>query len=428
MVLGQYHEHGEKIDLKGMPEQGVFDPRILLQVGVIDAQGLLAQSNLPFNGRVNLADREHFKAHLAPGSDALFISRPVLGRASGKWSIQLSRRITRANGEFGGVVVASLDPRLFHPFFCRLLPVVLLIAVGLIACRAGWIRAEATKDLSNLVFMVLTPALLFRTMSTVHVEQLNFKPVAIYFVAAALLFSAMLAWHGATRRATVLALAASFGNTVTIGIPLIGLAYGDAGLVTLFTLVSVHALLLLTLGTVVLELAVAREETAAGNGGGRHMMLTVLGAVRNDIVHPVPLPIIAGLLFAQTGLVIPAVLDRPLQLLGNAFGPVALVLVLVGVTLTHVRIGAHFKGALGLTLVKNLAFPALVAVLGGLLGLSGLPLTVMIVAASLPIGANVFMFSQRYAVAQELVTASVAVSTALGLVSISLVMALVSRL
>ena len=62
------------------------------------------------------------------------------------------------------------------------------------------------------------------------------------------------------------------------------------------------------------------------------------------------------------------------------------------------------------------------------LGLSGLPLTVMIVTASLPIGANVFMFSQRYEVAEDLVTASVAVSTALGLLTISLVMALVSLL
>lgn len=274
--------------------------------------------------------------------------------------------------------------------------------------------------------MVLTPALLFRTMSTVHVEQLNFKPVVMYFVAAALLFAVMLVWQGFTRRAAVLALAATFSNTVAIGVPLVGLAYGEAGLVTLFTLISVHALVLLTLATVVLELAVAREEAVAGTGGGRHMMLTVLGAVRNGIIHPVPLPIIAGLLFAQTGLVLPVVVDRPLQLLGNAFGPLALVL--VGVTLTQVRVGAHLKGALGLTLVKNLAFPALVAALSWSLGLSGLPLTVMIVAASLPIGANVFMFSQRYEVAEELVTASVAVSTGLGLVTISLVMALVSRL
>jgi len=308
------------------------------------------------------------------------------------------------------------------PVVSSLLPVVLLIAIGYVAGRAGWIRAEATRDLSNLVFMVLTPSLLFRTMSTVHVEQLDFKPVAMYFVAAALLFAAMLAWQGLTRRATVLALAATFSNTVMIGVPLVSLAYGQAGLVTLFTLISVHALVLLTLATVVLELAVAREAAVAGAGGGRRMMLTVLGAVRNGILHPVPLPIIAGLAFAQTGLVIPALLDRPLLLLSNAFGPIALVL--VGVTLTHVRVGQHLKGALGLALIKNLAFPALVAILSRSLGLSGVSLSVMIVAAAMPIGANVFLFSQRYRVAEGLVTASVAVSTALALLTVSLVMAL----
>ena len=52
----------------------------------------------------------------------------------------------------------------------------------------------------------------------------------------------------------------------------------------------------------------------------------------------------------------------------------------------------------------------------------------MVVAASLPIGANVFLFSQRYQVAQERVTASVAVSTALALVSLSVVMWLVGHL
>ncbi len=308
------------------------------------------------------------------------------------------------------------------PVFSSLFPVVLLIAIGYISGRAGWIRSEASKDLSNLVFMVLTPALLFRTMSTVHVEHLNFKPVAMYFVAAAVLFAAMLVWQGATRRAAVLALAATFSNTVMIGVPLVSLAYGEAGLVMLFTLISVHALVLLTLATVVLELAVAREQAAGDTGVPRHMALTVLAAMRNGIIHPVPLPIILGLVFAQTGFTIPVVLDKPLLLLSNAFGPIALML--VGVTLTQVRVGEHLRGAFGLALIKNLAFPALVALLSWSLGLSGLPLSVMIVAASMPIGANVFLFSQRYQVAQELVTASVAVSTLLALVTVSLVMAL----
>lgn len=47
-----------------------------------------------------------------------------------------------------------------NPVLHSLLPVVLLVAIGFIAGRAGWIRATAIKDLSNLVFMVLTPALL----------------------------------------------------------------------------------------------------------------------------------------------------------------------------------------------------------------------------------------------------------------------------
>jgi malonate transporter len=300
----------------------------------------------------------------------------------------------------------------------------LLIAIGFIAGRAGWIRAAATKDLSNLVFMVLTPALLFRTMSTVHVQDLNFKPVAMYFVAAGLLFFAMYFWQGATRRAAVLGLGATFSNTLVIGTPLIGLAYGEAGLITLFTLISVHALVLLTMATVVLELSVAREAAASGASTGRPMFRTILTAARNGIIHPVPLPIIVGLLFAQTGWVVPEVVDKPLQLLGNAFGPLALLL--VGVTVTHGRVGEQLKAALGLSLVKNLGLPAIMAGVGWAAGMSGLPLSVMIVAASLPIGANVFMFSQKYEVAQDLITASLAVSTAIGVLTISLVMAMIS--
>jgi len=314
-----------------------------------------------------------------------------------------------------------------HPVLSALLPVALLIAIGLIAGKVGWIRAEATKDLSNLVFMVLSPALLFRTMSVVHLEQLDFRPVAMYFVAAALVFVAMLAWQGLNRRAILMALTATFSNTVAIGTPLVGLAYGQAGLVILFALISVHALVLLTLATLVLELATVREAAASGaTGAERHPLRTVLEAVRSGIVHPVPLPIIIGLLFAQTGWLIPTVLDRPLQLLGNAFGPMALLL--VGVSLTRVPVGAQLKAALGLSLLKNLLLPALVALLGWATGLSGLPLTVMVVAASLPVGANVFMFSQRYGVAQDLVAATMAVSTAMALGTVTLAMAWVAYL
>jgi malonate transporter len=46
-----------------------------------------------------------------------------------------------------------------------------------------------------------------------------------------------------------------------------------------------------------------------------------------------------------------------------------------------------------------------------------------VVTAALPIGANVFLFSQRYGVAQELVTASVAMSSLLALITLTATLA-----
>ncbi|MEO7401192.1 MAG: AEC family transporter [Polaromonas sp.] len=313
--------------------------------------------------------------------------------------------------------------------FASLFPVVLLIATGFMTGRLGWIRAVAIKDLSNLVFLLLTPALLFRTMSGVRVEQLDFKPVAAYFLAVIILFGGTLLVQGFNRRAAVLALATTFSNTVMIGIALVSLMYGPAGLVTLLTLVSVHSLVLLTSATVVLELAVAHEQAAGTSdalaAAPRHPVATVGVAVKNALLHPVPLPIIAGLLFAQTGLRIPQLIDKPLELLANAFGPLALVL--VGLTLAYTPVGRHWRQALALASVKNLLHPLLVFGLCRLLGVTGLPMTVMVVASALPIGANVFLFSQRYQVAEELITASVVVSTALALFTLTLVLLLVGR-
>lgn len=302
-----------------------------------------------------------------------------------------------------------------------LVPVVVLIGAGYLAGKRRWIGGGAVKDLSHLIFLLLAPALLFRAMSTVHVEQLSLKPVAAYFIASGLLFAGTLALRGFNRTAAVIALANTYSNTVMIGIALIGLAYGEAGMVVLLTLISLHSLVLLTSATVVLELAVAREQAgASGNEKRPSMARTVMRALRNAIIHPVPLPIIAGLLFAQTGLVMPEALDKPIQLLGQAFGPIALVM--VGITLALTPIGRHWRGALVQALVKNLLHPLLVAFIGWLLGVRGIPLTVMVVAAALPIGANVFLFSQRYRTAEDLVTASVAVSTVLALVTLTLVM------
>ncbi|MCW5653746.1 AEC family transporter [Hydrogenophaga sp.] len=308
-----------------------------------------------------------------------------------------------------------------HPVVASLTPVFLLIAAGFLAGRLQWIRDGAIKDLSNLVFLLLIPALLFRTMSAVHFEELDLRPVGAYFLAALTLLGVSIAWRGFNRSSVVLALAGTFSNMVMIGITLVELAYGKAGLVTLLTLVSVHALILLTVGSVVLELAVAREVRQGGQRSP-HVLATAWSAFKGALLHPIPLPIVSGLLFAQTGWALPAVVDRPLQLLGSAFGPIALVL--VGVTLARTPMAGHLRQALWVTVSKNVALPVLVWACAWAMGISGLPLTVMVVAAALPIGANVFLFAQRYEVAQEITTASMGLSTLLALLTLSFFMML----
>jgi len=235
----------------------------------------------------------------------------------------------------------------------------------------------------------------------------------------------MLFIYGRDSRASVLALASIFSNTLMIGVPLVGLAFGEPGQVLLFTLISLHALVLLTFVTVVLELQMAHEQVQAG-GASRHMLRTVGLAMRNAIIHPVPLPILAGLLYAQTGWGLHPVIDKPLMLLGSAFGPVALVL--VGITLAHAKVGYQFANALKISIVKTVVHPVLMVSAGWLLGMRGLHLSVMVVAASLPVGANVFLFSQRYQKEEDVVTSSMALSTAMALISVSVVMALLPLL
>lgn len=312
-----------------------------------------------------------------------------------------------------------------HPVIASLTPVFLLIALGVLAGRLNWIRESAVRDLSNLVFFLLIPALLFRTMSAVHVEALDLRPLAAYFPAALLLLFVMITWRGFNRASIVMALGGVFSNLVMIGITLVELAYGKDALVTLLTLVSVHALILLTVGSVLLELAVARE---AREGGGRvpHVLETAWTAFKGALIHPIPLPILSGLLFAQTGWQLPVVLDRPLQLLGSAFGPMALVL--VGVTLARTPLSGHLRQALWITWSKNLLMPLMVGLSAWAWGITGLPLTVMVVAAALPMGANMFLFAQRYEVAQGLTTAAMGLSTLLGLFTLSAVMLVMSYL
>lgn len=122
---------GQAPDLVRLANETGQTPHILAQLSLIDATGHFVGSNLDPDGsksrHVDLSSREHIRVHLAPDSlpagttqlvsGGLFIGKPVLGKVSGKWTIQLSRKITDARGQVLGVVVASLDPSYFEEVY-----------------------------------------------------------------------------------------------------------------------------------------------------------------------------------------------------------------------------------------------------------------------------------------------------------------------
>ena len=202
------------------------------------------------------------------------------------------------------------------------------------------------------------------------------------------------------------AISATFGNTLQIGIPVVAGVFGETGLGLLLTLISVHALVLLLVCTTLVELDLAREQAQPGGG----LAPVLWGTLRNALIHPVVLPVLAGLLWNGLGLPLPGPLDEVLQLLGSAMVP--LCLTLIGMSLAYLGWPAETGGALAVSALKLLLQPLLVwAVAAGVFGLSGLTLSVLVVAAALPTGSNAMMFSQRYRALEAETTAVNVLST-----------------
>jgi hypothetical protein len=94
----------------------LFPPDIVVQISYADETGRVRGSNLqgfrndPALPAVSIADREHFLFHRDHPDAGLYISRAVFGRVSKRWTIQFTRRLSKPDGGFGGIIVASVDP------------------------------------------------------------------------------------------------------------------------------------------------------------------------------------------------------------------------------------------------------------------------------------------------------------------------------
>jgi malonate transporter len=291
----------------------------------------------------------------------------------------------------------------------KLLAMFIVVGIGWWAGRKRWLgEGDSARVLGHAAFMIFVPALLFRTAARLDLAALPWRTLAAFFLPALL---TMLAVYGLFRlrdhaaqpaRASVRAITACYGNAVQVGIPLAAALFGESGLGLHLTLVSLHGLVLLTALTALVEHDVARSSAA-----GSRIWHTML---RNMVTHPVVLPLLLGLAFNAAGGVLPELIDQLLQVLGTAVVPVCLLL--IGLSLESYGLEGPVAEALKLSAVKLLAMPALVLLVAHWgFGLTGAPLSVVVLMAALPVGSNALIFAQRYRSDEAQATAAIVVST-----------------
>lgn len=89
-----------------------IDTRYIGVVSILGAKGEIVATNTPAMN-ANFSDREYFKFHANTPTDELHVGVPILGKFTGKWVVSLTRRITTADGRFGGVIFMAVDPTYF---------------------------------------------------------------------------------------------------------------------------------------------------------------------------------------------------------------------------------------------------------------------------------------------------------------------------
>ena len=155
----------------------------LLQLAAIDRDGwlLAANSGAPPAQPINLADRLHFKIHADADDDFLFISKPVLGRASGRWTVQFTRRLATSDDQFAGVVVASFDPSHLSRFYETMKlgaggSAKLVGLDGVIRASGGHAKAGLGATLADAALLA---ALRRDREGTIHLAQTGSQPTRI---------------------------------------------------------------------------------------------------------------------------------------------------------------------------------------------------------------------------------------------------------
>ncbi|NBC46709.1 MAG: AEC family transporter [Gammaproteobacteria bacterium] len=295
-------------------------------------------------------------------------------------------------------------------------PVFLLILLGFVATRRGWVGYEDSQVLSRYALRFALPALMFgviaeRPLSEVVVPAFLWP----YALGSLLGYGIGLGVATLLRRGHPLdngfyGMGVSMSNSGYIGYALIAQLFGQEVLIAVAMAILVEVLLIMPLTLMLAELHLSRAQ----HGFVRALGLVLTRVMRNPILQAIA----AGLAFAVLGLRLPSALARTLDMLASSAAAVALFA--IGATLA----GQHLRKGLGeaaaIALGKLLLHPLAV----GLMLMLGPPLdpvlrNAALLLAALPMVTIYPLLAQRYG-QEERCASALVLATLLSFVTLNL--------
>ncbi|WP_375254016.1 AEC family transporter [Yoonia sp.] len=304
--------------------------------------------------------------------------------------------------------------------FLQTLPFFMLIALGYGSGRTGFFSPEATAYLTKFVFYFALSAMLFRFSANLSLEAiLDWQFVLAYLSASTVIYA--FATVVALRRrvplteAAVEAQCAVIGNVGFLGIPMLVLLLGEGAVGPVMMVLAVD---LIVFGSLIVILITGSRD---GRMSPKVLWTVAVGLLKNPMIVSITL----GLIVSSLNLAVPLPINDFLTLLGAAATPGALFA--IGASLAS-KSAERPAVAAWLSTCKLVLHPTAVAIAAlYFFDIDPYAAGVMIAAAALPVAGNVYILAQHYGVAPTRVSASILISTAASIVTVSLVIAWVTN-
>lgn len=258
------------------------------------------------------------------------------------------------------------------------LPNFVLIFAGLVLSRRFAFGRAFWEGLEKLVYYVLFPALLVRSLATARIDLAatgTLIACALGFTVLGLGLSLVPALLGVDRRTLASGSQCAYRFNTYIGLAVAGSLFGPPG-------VALAALLLGALIPFVNVTAVALLASNASRG-------LALELASNPLI----VSTLAGFAWNALGLPVPGFADQTLALLGQASLPAGLLC--VGAAMHLGREGGSVPLHAWWLAVKLGVLPAVALVLVHVLGLQGMQARVLLLCAALPTATNAYVLAVR---------------------------------